>query len=124
MATASIQITGISYTVDEATRKYVIKKVERLYRYLPRHARKTVSAEVKLAEVNHDHGNKYEAEMIFDVPGKLITAKDSTMNILAAIDIVEVKIQSQLNEYKRTSVPHIGRRGIMSRFKRNTKREL
>ena len=124
MATASIQITGISYTVDEATRKYVIKKVERLYRYLPRHARKTVSVEVKLAEVNHDHGNKYEAEIIFDVPGKLITAKDSTVNILAAIDIVEAKIQSQLNEYKRTSVPYIGRRGIMSRFKRNTKREL
>lgn len=124
MATSSIQITGISYTVDEATRKYVIKKVEHLFKYLPRHAKKSVSVEVKLEEVNHDHGNKYEAEMIFDVPGKLINAKDSTGNILAAIDIVEAKIQSQLNEYKRTSIPHIGRRGIMSRFKRNTKREL
>jgi len=124
MATSSIQITGVSYTVDEATRKYVIKKVEHLFKYLPRHAKKSVSVEVKLEEVNHDHGNKYEAEMIFDVPGKLINAKDSTGNILAAIDIVEAKIQSQLNEYKRTSIPHIGRRGIMSRFKRNTKREL
>lgn len=119
-----IQITGIAYEIDIPTQKYVKKRIGHLYKYLPRHARKTASAEVKLAEVNHDHGNKYEAEMIFDVPGKLITAKDSTVNILAAIDIVEAKIQSQLNEYKRTSVPHIGRRGIMSRFKHNTKREL
>lgn len=124
MAAGSIQITGISYIVDEATRKYVIEKVEHLYRYLPRHARKTVSTEVKLEQVNHAHGNKYEVEIIIDVPGKLITAKDSTVNILAAIDIVEAKIQSQLNEYKRISVPHIGRRGILSRFKHNSKREL
>jgi len=124
MAAELIQITGISYTVDESTRKYVIKKVEHLFKYLPRHAKKSVSVEVKLEEVNHEHGNKYQAEMIFDVPGKLINAKDSTSNILAAIDIVEAKIQIQLAEYKRISIPHIGRRGIMGRFKQNAKREL
>jgi putative sigma-54 modulation protein len=119
-----IQITGISYTVDEVTRRYVIDKIEHLYRYLPRHARKTVSAEAKLEQVNHDHGNKYEVEIIIDVPGKLITATGSADDVLAAIDKAEAKIQSQLNEYKQTSVAHIGRRGIMGRFKHNSKREL
>lgn len=120
----SIQITGIAYEIDDATRKYVIKKVGRLDRYLPRHARKSVLAEVRLEQVDHDHGNKYEAEIILDIPGKLLAAKDSTSNILAAVDIVESKIQSQLIEYKQTTIAHIGRRGVMGRFKRSSKRGL
>ena len=120
----SIQVTGIAYEVDEATRKYVVKRIGNLDRYLPRHARKTVSAEVKLEEVNHDHGNKYQVEVILNVPGKIVTAKDSTANILAAVDIVEAKIQAQLRDYKQAAIAHIGNRGVMSRFKRSFKREL
>lgn len=120
----SVQITGIAYEVDEATRKYATKRIANLFHYLPKHARKTVSAKVKLEQINHDHGNKYQVEMILDVPNKTITAKDSTINMIAAIDIVEAKIQSQLKEYKRASVPHIAKRGVMGRFKRSYKREL
>ena len=86
----SIEITGINkYSLDDTTKKYVMKKIGRLDRYLPRHARNSVSAEVKLKEVNRDHGNKYEAEVMLNVPDKKITAKDSTLNMLAAVDIVE-----------------------------------
>lgn len=120
----TIQVTGIAYEVDENTHKYVIKRIGRLDRYLPRHARKTVSAEVKLEQVNHAHGNKYQVEVILDVPGKIITAKDSTSNILAAVDIVDAKIQAQLRDYKQATIAHIGNRGVMSRFKRSFKREL
>jgi len=118
----SIQITGIAYKVDDITRKYVNKRIGRLDRYLPRHARDSVTAEVKIAEVNHDHGNKYEVEVIINVPNKVVTAKDSTNNKLAAIDIVEAKLQAQLRSYKQTSIGHIARRGIMSRFKRSFNR--
>jgi putative sigma-54 modulation protein len=120
----SIQITGISYEVDDSTNKYAIKRIGRLDRYLPRHARKTVSAEVKIEQVNHDHGNKYQVEAIIMVPGKIVTAKDSTSNVLAAIDIVEAKIQAQLRDYKQASIAHIANRGVMGRFKRSFKREL
>ena len=120
----TIQVTGIAYEVDENTRKYVLKRVGHLDRYLPRHARKSVSADVKLEQVHHDHGNKFQVEIILNVPGKVITAKDSTSNILAAVDIVEAKIQSQLRDYKQTAIAHIGNRGVMSRFKRSFEREL
>ena len=120
----TIQVTGIAYEIDTNTHKYVIKRIGRLDRYLPRHARKTVSAEVKLEQVNHAHGNKYQVEVILDVPGKIITAKDSTSNILAAVDIVEAKIQAQLRDYKQAAIAHIGNRGVMSRFKRSFRREL
>lgn len=119
-----IQITGIAYEVDDNTQKYVQRKVGHLDRYLPKHARKTATAEVKLEQVNHDHGNKYEVEIKLNVPGKVVTAKDSTGNILAAIDIVERKIQSQLRDYKQSNIAHIGRRHVLSRFKQSFKRGL
>lgn len=120
----SIQITGIAYKLDEITRKYITKRIGRLDRYLPKHARYSVSADVKIAEINHDHGNKYQVEVILNVPGKTITAKDSTSNKLAAIDIVEEKLKNQLRTYKQASIAHIGKRGIMSRFKRSFERKL
>src|SRR6187402_3801029 len=89
---ASIDITGVKYTAGDQVQKYVMRKIARLDKYLPRHARKSVTADVKLKQVNRDHGNKYEAEVIINVPNQRLTAKDSTVNMLAAIDIVEAKL--------------------------------
>lgn len=120
----SIQTTGIAYEVDETTRKYLLKKIGQLDRYLPRHARKTVSAEAKLEQVDHSYGNKFEVEVNLHIPGKNINAKDTSANILSAIDIVEAKIRHQLYDYKEKTIKHIGERGVMSRFKRSFQREL
>jgi len=109
---ASIDITGIKYNVSEKLQKYIMEKVGKLDRYVPSHARKTIVADVKLRQVNRDHGNKYEAEVILKVPEKTIIAKDSTMNMHAAIDIVEAKLIAQLHKYKdsvvreKTSISH------------------
>lgn len=119
-----VDITGVSgYTLDESTKKYVRKKIGSLDRLAPRHARKSIRAEVKIAEVNRDNGNKYEVEVILVVPDKTITAKDSTMNVLAAVDIVEAKLATQLRKYKQDMLPHVGRRKLLGRFKRSYARE-
>lgn len=120
----SIQLAGIAYDIDDTTKKYVMKKIGRLDRFLPRHARKSVSAEVKLKQVNKDHGNKYEAEVTLNIPNKTVIAKDSTSNMLAVVDIVEAKLHKQLTEYKEANIAHIGKRGVMSRFKKSFQREL
>ncbi len=120
----SIQTTGIAYEVDDTTRKYLMKKVGHLDRYLPRHARKSVSAEVKLEQVDHSYGNKYQAEVILHIPGKNITAHDTSANMLSAIDIVEAKVRNQLRDYKQKTIKHISERGVMGRFKRSFAREL
>lgn len=120
----SIEITGVKYDLDDTTKRYVAKKIGRLDRYLPKHARKSVSASVIIKQVNRDHGNKYEAEVILTVPDKVLTAKDSTVNALAALDIVEAKLVNQLRKYKQAVIPHVGRRGVLSRFKRSYAREL
>lgn len=116
-------ITGIKYDIDEATRKYVTRKIGRLERYLPRHARKSASAEVKLKQIDKSHGNKYEVEVILSVPDKILTAKDTSSNILATVDIVEAKLAGQLRRYKTETIPHLGRGRVLSRFKRSYARE-
>ncbi len=112
--------SGTKSGVDEATKKYVVKKISRLDRFLPRHARESVSAEVILKEVNRAYGNKYEAEVIIKLPQKTLVAKDSTLNILAAIDIVEAKLVSQLHRYK-TALKRRSKRGrILLRLRRGS----
>ena len=119
-----IEITGVGgYTADTSTKKYIRSKIGALERLAPRHARKSMRAEVKVAEVNRDKGNKYEVEVIVFVPGRNLTAKDSTMNVLAATDIVEAKLATQLRKYKEEHVPHVGQRRLLDRFKRSYARE-
>lgn len=122
---ANVEITGVgSYTPDDSTKKYIRKKIGSLDKKMSRHARKSLRAEVKLAEVNRDKGNKYEVEAILYAPEKTMTAKDSTMNVLAATDIVEAKLAAQVRKYKAEHIAHIGRRKLLDRFKRSYAREL
>ncbi len=119
----NLTITGLKYELTDNTKQYVERKIGNLDKYLPRHARKSASADVKISQINNPGGNKYEVEVIINVPEKVITAKDSTMNVLAAVDIVESKLSGQLRKYKQANVPHIGLRRVMSKFKRSYDRE-
>ena len=120
----STKVTGIAYQVDDKTHKYVLSKIGRLDRFLPRHARKSASAEVRLKQVKGGSGNKYEAEVLLDVPEKTLLAKDSGTHILAVIDATEAKLATQLRKYKQAALAHIGRRRVLSHFKRSYDREL
>lgn len=119
-----IDITGVgNYSPDERVKKYIRKKIGALDRLAPRHARKSMRADVKIDEVNLKNGNKYEVEVILTVPDKTLLAKDSTSNVMAATDIVEAKLSNQLRKYKTQHVAHVGKRRLMERFKRSFARE-
>lgn len=113
-----ITITAKKLTLDDTIKKYTVKKVGRLDRYLPRHARKSASAEVILRQIDHPHGNKYEVEAMLTAPDKTFVAKDSTVNVLAAVDIVEAKLAGQLRKYKTQQLNKTKRNG---RWLRSTK---
>lgn len=115
---ATIDITGVRYTPDEITKRYVRKKIGALDRYLSRHARKTAQVEVKLKQVDRAHGNKYECDVIMYVPDQTLTAKDTTLNMLAAVDIVEEKLRTQLKKYHDAHTDHKGKHNLLGRFKR------
>src|SRR6266496_2786117 len=115
----NIAIVTSKMELDEAIKQYVNKKIGRLDRFLPRHARQSVHANAILRQVNRAHGNKYECEVVLHVPDQQLTATDSTLNIFAAIDIVEEKLKNQLKRYKATRQQASlgGRHGILRRIK-------
>jgi len=94
-----IDITGIHYELNADIKKYVNKKIGRLDRFVPRHARKTIKAEVHLEE-RKTKSDRNKCEVIITLPDKTITAHDATVNMFAAVDIVENKLKNQLRKYK------------------------
>lgn len=119
---SQIEITGIKYDIDENTRKYVEKRIGKLGKYLPRHAKKTATAKVIISQINSSHDNKYEVDVKIDVPNKTMVAKDQSSNVLAAVDIVEAKLDRQIRRYKTETTPNIGRSRVLAKFKRSLKR--
>lgn len=99
-----IVITGNKLELDDDIKRYVNKKIGKLDRYLPRHARETAHAEVRLKHIGRQHGNTYECQVLLHLPQETVEAADSTMNIFAAVDIVEEKLKNQLKRYKDTLV--------------------
>ena len=95
-----IEKSGISIELEDDVKKYIDAKIGRLDRFLPLRARRSVHAEVKLRETNNKGGDKYTCEVILHLPAIQLTATESTLTILAAIDIVEAKLKNQLKKYK------------------------
>lgn len=120
----NIEITGVgNFSPDDRLKKYIRKKIGSLDRLAPRHARKTMRADVKIEQVNRENANKYEVGVVMQLPGKTLTAKDTTMNAMAATDIVEAKLAAQLRKYHTAHLPHVSKRKLLSRFKRSFARE-
>lgn len=98
---SNIAIASGSATLTPDLEKYINKKVGKLDRHINKKQRESVRADVKLNEsttVKTD--KKCTCEVILHVPGARLTAKESTVNMFAAIDIVEAKLQNQLRRYK------------------------
>ncbi len=114
-----IDKSGLGLELDADVKKYIDRKIGRLDRYMPRHARKTVHADVKLRLTDNKSGNKYECEAMLHLPGGNVTAKESTLNMFAAVDIVEAKLKNQLRKYKEAHIQHIKdrRKGIVRRVR-------
>lgn len=119
----SVKVTGIGYQMDDKTHKYVIDKIGRLDRFLPKHARKTATADVRIKQRDGSGGVKYEIEVQLEVPEKTILAKTDGLHMFTMIDDAESKLATQLRKYKQTQLAHVGRRRIMSSFKRSYARE-
>jgi putative sigma-54 modulation protein len=88
------------YKIDPDLAKYISKKIGKLDRHIKRDHRAEARADVKLKESSGKDGKKCTAEVILHIPGIKLTASESTMNMYAAVDIVENKLQNQLKREK------------------------
>jgi putative sigma-54 modulation protein len=114
------EISGVHVDTDEKLKEYVEKSVAKLEHYMPRHARESVHVEVKLKENKSQSDKKCTAELIVYMPHETLTAKESTVNMFAAVDIIEAKLKNQLKKYKETHTnPRLVRR-LTGKLRRRT----
>ena len=95
-----LEIDGVHMTVGDDLRKYVNKKIGGLEKYVPKHARKSVHVEVKLKEGKIKTKIERTCEVIINLPNETYTVTETTINIFAAVDIVEEKLKKLLHKYK------------------------
>ncbi len=96
----NIAIAGIKADITKDLEKYINKKIGKLDRRVKRSLRGEVRADVKLNETMGKTGKKCTCEVILHVPGARLTAVETTMNMFAAVDIVEAKLKNQLKKHK------------------------
>lgn len=112
-----IELSGSNYKISESFRKYVVKRIGKLDRFLPRGNKKDVIAKIVVTEIDRAHGNKYEISASMEIPGgKVISAKDECSNVFAGIDILEAKLKGQIRRFKLESTPHLSKKGLKNLF--------
>lgn len=115
-----IEINGVHAEVSESLKKYVLKKIGGLDKYMSKHTRQSAHAEVKIKESNAKNNRQHTCEVILYLPHETVVTHEATMNIYAAVDIVEAKLRNQLKKYKETHESVKLRQRVAARFKRRT----
>lgn len=106
-----IEISGVRVDVDQDIKKYIHKKIGRLDRLMPRHARKSAHAKVVLSETKGKL-KKPTCEVVLELPSKTLTAKEAAVNMFSSVDVVEAKLANQIRKYKDTHSPSRARRTV------------
>lgn len=107
-----IELAGVQYEITDDLKKYIRRKIGKLDRYMPRHARTSAHAEVKLRESKKKDKKQCTCEVVLHLPNETLTVHEATINMFAAVDIVEAKLKNQLKRYKDKHTPNKHRRVI------------
>jgi putative sigma-54 modulation protein len=113
-----LEINGVHMDVEKKLHDYVIKKIGKLDSYLPRHARESAHAEVFLKETTIKKKKQLTCKVVLQLPKESIIVEESTMNIFAAVDIVEAKLKNRIKKYKETHGSLRIHKRVLSRLRR------
>lgn len=113
-----LEIAGVHVDLDPKIKKYTQAKIGRLDRFMPKHARESVHAEIFLKEKMIKAKKECTCEVVLYLPKDTIRIQESTMNMYAAVDIVEARLKNTLKKYKEThSTLQIHRR-VLAKLRR------
>lgn len=117
---SKLEISGVHTKVGADLRKYVTKKIGKLDRYMPKHARPSAHAEVLMKQSKFKARKQHTCEVIMYLPKETMTIKETTMNPFAAVDIVEAKLKNHLKKYKETHSSLRLHRKVLARLRRRS----
>jgi ribosomal subunit interface protein len=105
-------LTARNFEMDERVKDYAHSKICSLERFLPRQVRETAKVMIVLEnDPNGREDNRYVCEAVITVAGGKMVSREGTVNMYAAIDIVEAKLKNQVLRYKekQTTEPRRGK---------------
>lgn len=111
-----LEINGVHTVLDADLKKYITKKIGRLDRFFPKNARESAHAEVFVKEIKQKGAKQCVCEVILHLPKGTIIIKEGTLNMFAAVDIVETKLKNQIKKYKDTHGTRGLHRRVLARF--------
>ena len=115
-------INSVHTTVDDKLEQYLHKKLGTLDKYIPRAGRDSAHAEVWVKEAtaqkNEGHLNQCTCEVTLHLPHEVINVSESTLNMYAAVDIVEAKLKQQIIKYKQLHTSGGLHRRLAAKFSR------
>ena len=113
-----LEINAVHTTVDAKLRRYVETKIGKLDKYMTHHSTISAHAEVMLKEAKAKDKKQCICEVILHLPHDTITVKEATVNMYAAVDIVEEKLKNRLKKYKETHANPRMHQRVIARFRR------
>lgn len=117
-----LDITGRGYELNVKIKEYVGQKLGLLDKYVGRQAGEVAGQVVLIEDASGREDNRYVCEANINLPGATLHAKDATVNMYAAIDIVEAKLKVQMLRYREKHLPPRGRaRRMLARVMRGAR---
>ncbi len=115
-----INISGHGgFDLSDKIKAYANEKIGGLAKYLPKAAKNARAKVVLSLDKSGREDNQFVCEVIINAPGAVIQSKEATLNMYAAIDIVEAKLKAQILKYKHRHWPgHDRTRRLLGRLRR------
>lgn len=114
-----LEITGVHYDLNPKIKRYVEQKIGKLDRYIPKDARSSSHGHVILTEEEGKSKNRFICEVNITFPRGTVVAKEATVNMFAAVDIVEAKVKNQLLKHKGKQKKKYRNQRLLRRFRRS-----
>jgi putative sigma-54 modulation protein len=112
-----VDITGRNFEVEAKLRSYVEEKLGGLDKFIARSDQQAAHLAVVLEEdVSGREDNRFVCDAVLRLPKQQLVAREGTVNMFAAVDIVEAKLTSQLSKYKAKHHEAVRRGKLLSKW--------
>lgn len=115
-----LEISAQHTELTPELKKYVTKKIGKLDKYIARKSRESAHVEVHLKEIKSKDKQQFSCNVVLHLPHGTLDATESTINMFAAIDIVETKLKNQLKKHKETHSGGSYQRKMFARFRKRS----
>ena len=111
------EISGVHTEISDNLRKYITRKLGRMDKYLSKQTRESAHLEVRLKEGKANGKKQCTCDVVLHLPHDTIKISESTLNMFAAVDIIQAKLKQQIEKYKESHTDAKRQRRLFARLR-------